>query len=296
MSGEIDGFRYGVVTPVAAFLMAWLGSSLGLRCMVRTLHHRHCWKPGWLVLGGASIGCAIWSMHFIAMMGFTIADTHLDYDTRLTLLSLLIAVVVATMGVFVVGYAGAGKPALCVAGPVVGLGVAGMHYVGMAAMRTSGSFRFDTAVVALSLAVAIGCATAAVWAAAGRGLRAPVIGGLVLSVAVCGMHYTAMAALSHHPVGHTNDTHSHSPLGPLLPLLTGPVFFMLLTAFVVMLDPLVVGGEDEQRPSSFGRTSADVPRWPDSGMPPSADLPKQSHLTHGASSSTLTAPGRHGHH
>ncbi|WP_432042422.1 MHYT domain-containing protein [Streptomyces cadmiisoli] len=298
MSGEIDGFRYGAVTPVAAYLMAWLGSSLGLRCMVRTLHHRRGWKPGWLALGGASIGCGIWTMHFIAMMGFTIEDTHLTYDTGLTVLSLVIAVVVVGMGVFVVGYAGATSPALWVAGPVTGLGVAGMHYVGMAAMRTSGSFRFDTSMVVLSLAIAVGAATTALRAAVRtRRFRASLGAGLVLAVAVSGMHYTSMAALSYHPDSHAPDSHGHSPLSTLLPMLTGPVFFMLLTACIVMFDPLVVGGEDEQElgPAPVRPTGA-VHRRPGPGVPPPpADLTTQpDHAARGAGTHTFERPGHRG--
>ncbi|WCE02445.1 MHYT domain-containing protein (plasmid) [Streptomyces sp. HUAS 31] len=263
---------------MVAFLMAWLGSSLGLRCMVRTLHRPRGWKPGWLALGGASIGCGIWTMHFVAMTGFTITNTRVAYDTSLTLLSLLIAVVVAAMGVFVVGYAGSGALALCLAGPVVGLGVAGMHVVGMAAMRTSGGFRFDTAAVVLSLAIAVGTATAALWTAVGRASWAPLLGGLVLAVAVCGMHYTAMAALSYDTLGHTDPTHGNSPLSPLLPMLTGPVFFLLFAAFVVMLDPLVVGGADApEDPRAFApATGQHLPPRPDLAVPAPADPPVDS--------------------
>jgi NO-binding membrane sensor protein with MHYT domain len=70
MDGTIDGFRYGVVTPIAAYVMACLGGALGLRCIVRTLLNNDSWKPGWLAMGAASIGCGIWTMHFIAMIGF----------------------------------------------------------------------------------------------------------------------------------------------------------------------------------------------------------------------------------
>ncbi|MET9670292.1 MHYT domain-containing protein [Streptomyces sp. NPDC006475] len=253
MSGEIDGFRFGMVTPVAAYLMAALGSSLGLRCMVRTLHHGHGWKAGWLTLGAASIGCGIWTMHFIAMMGFTINDAHFTYDEGRTVLSLVIAIAVVSVGVFIVGYFGATVAALGVAGPITGAGVAAMHYVGMTAMHTSGSFRYDTPLVVLSVVIAVGAATAALWAAVRvTGFRSSLLAGLVLAVAVTAMHYTAMAALNYHPVDPAGDSHGHSSTMMLLPMLTAPVFFLLFTAFIVMFDPLLLEGE-----SGGTRTSPD---------------------------------------
>jgi hypothetical protein len=60
MQGTVDGFSYGAVTPVAAYLMACLGGALGLRCIVRTLfNNKQSSKPGWLALGAVSIGCGI---------------------------------------------------------------------------------------------------------------------------------------------------------------------------------------------------------------------------------------------
>ncbi len=48
MHGTIDGFNYGAVTPVVAYVMACLGSALGLRCTIRSLRTDTSWKPaGW---------------------------------------------------------------------------------------------------------------------------------------------------------------------------------------------------------------------------------------------------------
>ncbi|MFD8818797.1 MHYT domain-containing protein, partial [Streptomyces sp. NPDC059627] len=128
MHGTTDGFHYGAVTPVAAYLMACLGGALGLRCIVRSLHHhRESWRPGWLALGAASIGCGIWTMHFIAMIGFHVQETTIRYDVGLTLLSLAVAILVVGIGVFAVGYRGATAGTLWTAGVVTGLGVAAMH-------------------------------------------------------------------------------------------------------------------------------------------------------------------------
>ncbi|MFF7738273.1 MHYT domain-containing protein [Streptomyces sp. NPDC007984] len=257
VTDEVEGFRYGLVTPVAAYIMAWLGSALGLRCIVRTVHHGHGRKPAWLMLGATAMGCGIWTMHFIAMVGFTIRNVNVTYDVQLTVLSLVIAIVVVSIGVFVVGYLGAGKWTLGIAGPITGIGVAVMHYLGMAAMRFHGDFRFDTSTVVLSVLIAVGAATAALWAAVTiRGFLPALGAGLVMAFAVTGMHYTAMAAVSYHPPpGEVEVIHGQSPVTLMMPILVGPVFVLILAAWVVMFDPQLVAGEGGPR-----RTGADLPR------------------------------------
>ncbi|MEU9918410.1 MHYT domain-containing protein [Streptomyces sp. NPDC051001] len=256
MEGTVDGFRYGVVTPVAAYLMACLGGALGLRCIVRSLLNDQSWKPGWLALGAASIGCGIWTMHFIAMIGFQVEETRIRYDVGLTLLSLAVAVIVVGIGVFIVGYRGAGTANLALAGTVTGLGVAAMHYLGMYAMRLNGAVNYDVLTVALSILIAIVAASAALWAAVTiRGFMTSLGASLIMGVAVSGMHYTAMAAVSvhvHGTSGGTWDGESTSSL--LLPMLLGPVIFLVLAGVVVMFDPLLVMGDsDGNRPTSRRR-------------------------------------------
>jgi NO-binding membrane sensor protein with MHYT domain len=249
MDGTVEGFRYGAVTPVAAYLMACLGGALGLRCIVRSLLGARSWQPGWLALGAASIGCGIWTMHFIAMTGFHVEETRVRYDTATTVLSLVVAVVVVGAGVFIVGHRGPGVRTLAVAGTVTGLGIAGMHYLGMAAMRLNGDIGYDPVGVALSVLIAVAAATAALWSAVTvRGMGTSLAASLVMGVAVSGMHYTGMAAVSVHVHDTTGGTWAgESPLSLLLPMLLGPVAFLLLAGVVVMFDPLLVLGE---RPSA----------------------------------------------
>ncbi|MEU5214739.1 MHYT domain-containing protein [Streptomyces sp. NPDC020807] len=249
MHGTIDGFSYGMVTPLVGYVMACLGSALGLRCTVRSLRTERARTSGWLALGAASIGCGIWTMHFIAMLGFRVRETTISYDLPLTFLSLLVAVVVVGVGVFVVGHLGARPVPLLLAGLLTGLGVAGMHYMGMAAMRMNGSLGYDTAVVALSVVIAVVAATAALWAAVSiRGFLASLGASVVMGVAVTGMHYTGMAAVSVHvndaTAAHTTDGSSFLNV---LPMLVGPLIFLVLATAVVMFDPLLIMGDDEPR-------------------------------------------------
>jgi PAS domain S-box-containing protein len=80
----------------------------------------------------------------------------------------------------------------------MGLGVNTMHYTGMAAMRMPAEITYDPLTVALSVAIAIVAGTAALWLSFNlASMRARLASALVMAAAVCGMHYTGMAAASY---------------------------------------------------------------------------------------------------
>ena len=70
-----------------------------------------------------------------------------------------------------------------------------MHYTGMAAMRGPVELSYDPLWVALSVIVAIGAATAALWLAFGtKDPGQKLAAAIVLGFAISGMHYTGMRA------------------------------------------------------------------------------------------------------
>lgn len=249
MQGTVDGFSYGLVTPVVAYLMASLGGALGLRCTTRSMLVTQSWRPGWLALGSAAIGSGIWTMHFVAMMGFTVKQAPIHYDKATTFASLGVAIVMVGIGIFIVGYKGAKGTALFTGGTITGLGIASMHYLGMAGMRLNGRLEYNTATVAVSVVIAMVAATAALWAAGQiRGFLWSVGASLVMGLAVSGMHYTGMAALSVHLHDTAAPASGDSPATLLWPMLIGPLAFLLLAAVVVMFDPLMVMGKPALAP------------------------------------------------
>jgi NO-binding membrane sensor protein with MHYT domain len=264
MQGTVDGFGYGLVTPVAAYLMACLGGALGLRCITRSLRDRGSYRPGWLVLGAIAIGSGIWSMHFIAMMGFTVEEIPIGYDRATTFASLVVGIVMVGIGIFIVGQRGATRMPLVTGGAITGLGVASMHYLGMAGMRLQGSLEYDTLTVALSVVIAVVAATAALWASVSvHGFLASLGAALVMGLAVSGMHYTGMAAVSVHlheaveAVDAAAVAVAGDPPATLIgPMLIGPAVFLLLAGAVVMFDPLLVSGGERHGHAHDGRTQA----------------------------------------
>ncbi|MFE9358877.1 MHYT domain-containing protein [Streptomyces olivaceoviridis] len=249
MQGTVDGFSYGAVTPLVAYLMACLGGALGLRCTTRSLLVTHARRPAWLALGSAAIGSGIWTMHFVAMMGFSIKEAPLHYDKPMTYASLGLAIVMVGVGIFIVGYRGATGTPLFTGGTITGLGVASMHYLGMAGVRFHGRFTYNTFTVAASVVIAVVAATTALWAAGQvRGFLWSVGASLVMGLAVSGMHYTGMAALSVHLDGPSHTAGGVPAASVLAPMLIGPLAFLLLAGAVVIFDPLMVTGRPDWRP------------------------------------------------
>jgi C4-dicarboxylate-specific signal transduction histidine kinase len=142
-------------------------------------------------------------MHFVGMLAF-IMPTPMSYDIGLTILSLVVAIFVTGGGFYVIGRQSASPLRLVLSGIFMGLGIAGMHYTGMAAMRGHVELSYDPLLVALSLVIAIGASTVALWLAfRTTDLGQKLVAAVVMGLAVSGMHYTAMRAAiftAHGPV------------------------------------------------------------------------------------------------
>jgi NO-binding membrane sensor protein with MHYT domain len=195
---EIHHFAHGAFNPVAAFIMAFIGSLLGLVCtaQARTASTRGR-QARWLVLAAIAIGgAAIWLMHFMAMLGFSVPASPVRYDPELTLASMAMAVLTVGIGLFIAGRGRRSAWRILLGGLFTGLGVVGMHYIGMAAMRVYGHISYEPNLVAASIVIAVVAATVALWFTVTiRGWGPIVAAAVVMAVAVCGMHYTAMAAM-----------------------------------------------------------------------------------------------------
>lgn len=194
----IDHFSAGLITPALAYAISTVGAMLGLLLTSRA--HLVGGRDAAYWLAGAAFaigGTGIWAMHFIAMTGFHVPGTQIRYDVPLTAVSAVIAVVVVGAGLFLVHRGDGRTPFLLGGGLLTGLGVAGMHYLGMYAMNLSGHVAYDPLVVALSVVIAVVAATVALWFT--LRVRRPVLmtgAALLMGVAVSGMHYTGMLAMA----------------------------------------------------------------------------------------------------
>ena len=178
---------------VLAIAVAIMASFVALDLAGRIRETRGGSRVGWWLAGAVALGGGIWSMHFIAMLAFQLG-TSVTYDVATTVLSLVIAIVVSGLGLFVV-YQRGSWPAILGGGILAGTGIAAMHYTGMAAMRMASRLSYDPFLVGLSVAIAIAAATAALWLTLRpQRLWQQLGSAVVMGAAISGMHFTGMAA------------------------------------------------------------------------------------------------------
>lgn len=250
-------FTYGWLNPVMGLAFAAAGSFLGLSA---SRFARAAPSTGvrlrWTLLAALAIGgIGIWMMHFIAMIGFTVADARIAYDPALTAASFALAVLAVGFGLFASGSERAGRPRLLLGGLVCGAGVVGMHYTGMAAVATGGRVVYDPALVAASAVVAVVASTVALRFTAvvsRRGTMA--LASAVMSLAVVGMHYTGMAAVRVEGPPSAGVA-GIDPLVLLLPILVLALVAIVGMVFGVLASPSLdhVGDERNDRPSATVR-------------------------------------------
>jgi NO-binding membrane sensor protein with MHYT domain len=262
----VHNFSYGLLTPGLAYAMSCLGAFLGLRCTTRARAYSGAMRAKWLVLAAVSIGATgIWVMHFIAMLGYTIPGETIRYNVPVTIGSMLLAVAVVCGGLFIVGFGRDSYARLLVAGAVTGLGVASMHYTGMAAMVAPVRMSYNPALLALSVIIAIVASTAALWAALRlRGIWSTLGAALIMGVAVSGMHYTGMAAMHMFAASAAAGmlTSGASAAGFLLPLILGISILTFMVTTTIALSPTdtEIRAEDELMSRiSAARAAAEPP-------------------------------------
>jgi signal transduction histidine kinase len=209
---------YGAHDPLLvglSILIAVLASYTALTLAGRLKAAERGGQMFWLGAAAVALGGGIWSMHFVAMLAFSLG-MPIDYRSGPTVASLVAAILVAGAALFTVHRWNAKRASVLVAGGFAGLGVATMHYVGMAAMRMAAAISYDPTLFAASIAIAVVAATAALWLA--FNLEAAwhkVAAAFVMGAAIAGMHYTGMAATIFTPLAGApmTTTSAISPYG-----------------------------------------------------------------------------------
>lgn len=220
-----------------SYIMATLGSYVALE-IATSLRQEHSQSDVWLLFGGAfAMGAGIFTMHFIGMLAF-VMPMQMNYDLWITLLSLLVAIVASGFAFILIRRPQIGKVRFIFGGTILGLAIASMHYTGMASMLDV-TIHYIPSLFFLSIVIAIAASTAALWfmlqcerVRETRQWLFKISSALIMGVAICGMHYTAMAAAVFLPanVPRTED--------PLIVLLSPPKL-AILVAYMASLIMIV---------------------------------------------------------
>ena len=156
-------------------------------------------RASWLGTAAVVTGFGIWATHFIAMLAYQ-PGLPVTYDFWLTVTSVVVAIVVTGMGIAACVYRDGPRWA-ALGGAIVGLGISAMHYIGMSAVRLAGYFKYDVDLVGLSVVLGVGLGALALLTAH----RWRTLGGVagatgLLTLAICGMHFSGMASLNLVPL------------------------------------------------------------------------------------------------
>ena len=224
-------YSYNLNLVALSFAVSVFGSFTALQLVTGVREYRQRESRvslPWLVSSALALGGgAIWSMHFIGMLAYQ-TPIEIGYDPLTTFLSLVVAVVVVGIGIYIVSAGPLSIARSVMAGIFTGVGVASMHYAGMSAMVMPADMVFDAFLVGVSVVIAVVAATAALWLAFTlTGFVEKLGSAVIMGLAVCGMHYTGMAAMTMVPNDTVIETNSGMP-----PLVLG--FFIFCAAMVLL--------------------------------------------------------------
>jgi two-component system sensor histidine kinase/response regulator len=228
LSSKFDP-RLVILSVIIAMCAAYAALDLAGRTSAYAGRARLAWISG----GALAMGLGICSMHYIGMLVHSL-PVRVLYDLPTVLLSLLAAVLASAVALWLVS-----RPTLR-AGPVaaeslvMGAGISGMHYIGMAAMRMPAMCHYQPWIVAASILIAIVVSIVALLLTFRlRGTSSEFSGikiasAMVMGLAVASMHYTGMAAVSYFPSPQMEDISHAVEVSSL-----GAVAISIVTVFVL---------------------------------------------------------------
>lgn len=177
-------------------------------------------------------------------------------------LSILVAIFASGLALAVASNPKREKPAYLASGIVMGLAIAGMHYIGMASMKMDAHIEWNYFLVVLSVLIAVIASVGAIYLAFNlrgetdrRSQIGRILGALGMGLAIAGMHYTGMYA--------ANFIHASLPVSAGDPqgvvassnltfLVTGTTSFLLAIA--------LVGSIFDQVPRKRSRQAQEIER------------------------------------
>ena len=195
----IGSYNYALVA--LSVLIAIIASYAALDLVGRLTAARGWSRAVWLLGGAVAMGTGIWSMHYIGMLAF-ILPVPVAYHWPTVLLSLFAAILASAIALYVVSLQKMGALRALAGSVLMGAGIAGMHYIGMAAMRLPAMCQYDPFLVVLSVVFAFLISLAALWITfhfrveKARISWRKIAGAVVMGAAIPIMHYTGMAAAS----------------------------------------------------------------------------------------------------
>jgi two-component system, sensor histidine kinase and response regulator len=209
----IGSYDYSLValSVLIAVLAAYAALDLAGRVTAASGRARVLWLSG----GAITMGSGIWSMHYVGMLAFHL-PMPVQYDWPTVLISLLAAISAAAIALFVVSRKNMDFRRAVVGSLFMGGAIAGMHYVGMAAMRLTAMCHYSRGIVTISVILAVVISFVALWLTfhfreETRSVSwRKILSAVAMGAAIAIMHYTGMAAADFTASASFNGGLSHA--------------------------------------------------------------------------------------
>lgn len=191
---------YDLPLVILSIIIAIISSLTALTLAGRVTAAAERGRKLWLAGGAVAMGSGIWSLHFIAMLAYKL-PTAVAYNNWVVFASLVIAIFVAGLSLYIISHEYLGKLQFWASGSIMGGAIALMHYVGMAAMQLEAKITYDRFLVVLSVLVAIVGSYAALWLTFQRRKDASATfwrksaSAFIMVSAIAGLHYIGMSAV-----------------------------------------------------------------------------------------------------
>ena len=223
------GIKHDLRLVVLAALICTLSAGTSMGALARARRASPSNRLLWLLLAGAVGGAGVWATHFVAMLAYS-PGLPIQYGLETTVMSLAIAVVGASAA-FILTETGRGRPLL--GGALLGGSIALMHYCGVMAIQAF-QVRWDPAYAAASVLISLLGAAAALWVARRGGLTGRVAAPAILVLGICGLHFTAMTALTVIP-DPASSVSRELISRPILAVAVGLVGVLILAGAAVLI-------------------------------------------------------------
>jgi len=206
---------------ILAGFICLFASFTTVNLLVRMKNARKGRNSGWLSAAATIFGLGVWATHYVAALAYS-PGLPISYDGLLTALSLIVAIAVGWFGMLVAHRYR--SPLL--GGGLIGLAIGATHHLGMLALRAPADRDWSTGYVLASIAIGvIGAAAAMHVLSRAEALRFRLAAAFLLTIAIAGLHFTGMAALTLLP----------DPLIAIEDSITAPAFLAIATGTVAVL-------------------------------------------------------------
>ncbi len=249
-------YDYGEVARSVLIAIAASYAALDLAGRVTAARGRV--RLAWLSGGATAMGIGIWEMHLKGMLAFRL-PVPVEYHWPTSLAALLVAIFASAVALYVTSRQRMGPVEALTGSVVMGTGIAGLHYIMMAAMRLPAITQYSPLLVTCSILLAILFSLIALLMA--FGLREETRGGvprrlgsaIVMGAAISAMHYTGMAAASFIPASTPDLFHavSISPVGN-----SG----IAIVTSIVIVAAIITSSVDRRASAEIQRLNQDLER------------------------------------